>query len=514
MAQGRRRDAHGACVEALQCDPECAEAYLILGELAQLEAALPQALDLFRRSRRHDPANPDAPIGEAEAAILLNRTQEAQAAADLALQLAPVAATRLNALGVVFSRLGEHDRSIDLFQRATTTAPRQPQYPFNLGCAQQFVGDFEGAARSFRRCIDIDPKFGAAYVPLIDLTPQTPEFNFIPRLKRLFTEAGNDPAGRLAIGHALARSYEDLGDYASALHWLDQAKSARRRARRHDSAGDEAMFATAAETLALKPPVGQVSHAERPIFVVGLPRSGTTLTDRILSCHPDVNSIGEAVTFPLLVKQMTGDASTKMMDATTFRRAQALDAARLGRRYLEASPAAVGASLRFVDKLPFNFLYMGLIHRALPNARIVCLRRDPMDVCLSNYRLLFGQDSPFHEYVYDLEDTARYCVLFDRLIATARTVLPADRFMELSYEALVADQEGQTRRLLSFCGLDWTPVCLDFHLNRTGVATASARQVRDPLFSTSIGRWRRYGEGLQPAIDILANAGLTAAGRD
>ncbi len=180
---------------------------------------------------------------------------------------------------------------------------------------------------------------------------------------------------------------------------------------------------------------------------------------------------------------------------------------RLGADYLASTRPLTGATPRFVDKMPLNVLYAGLIHRALPNARIVCLRRDPMDVCLSNFRQLFATGFSYYDYAYDLEDVARYYVGFDRLVAHWRRTLPADRFTEIAYEDLVADQEGATRRLLAFCALRWDPRCLDFHENRAPVATASSVQVRRPLYSTAVGRWRRYGEALEPMRRVLAEAG-------
>jgi hypothetical protein len=145
------------------------------------------------------------------------------------------------------------------------------------------------------------------------------------------------------------------------------------------------------------------------------------------------------------------------------------------------------------------------------NARIICLRRDPMDVCLSNFRQLFATGFSYYNYAYDLEDVARYYVGFDRLVAHWRAVLPPERFTEVGYEDMVADQEGQTRRLLAFCGLEWNPRCLDFHENAAPVATASSVQVRQPLYATSVGRWRRYGAGLTPMRQILEAAGLVSA---
>jgi hypothetical protein len=221
-----------------------------------------------------------------------------------------------------------------------------------------------------------------------------------------------------------------------------------------------------------------------------------------------VTSAGELRNFSVLVRRLSRASGGKLVDADTLRGARDIDLPRLGREYLASTRPLTGRNARFVDKLPFNFLYAGLIARALPGARIVCLRRDPMDSCLSNYRQLFATDSPFHDYAYGLEDTARYYVQFDRLIAHWRSVLPPERFMEIEYEAVVADQEAQTRRLLEFCGLPWDERVLAFHENAAPVATASVVQVRQPIYASSVGRWRKYGDRLAGLEAILREAGL------
>jgi hypothetical protein len=213
----------------------------------------------------------------------------------------------------------------------------------------------------------------------------------------------------------------------------------------------------------------------------------------------------------LAARTLAAVSAPRLDHPDILRRAASIDVRRLASLYLSETSALRRSRPRFIDKNPFNFLFAGLIHRALPNARIICLRRDPLDVCLSNYRLMFGQTSAFHDYAYDLGDIAQYYVLFDRLMAHWTKTLPADRFMTLRYEALVAHQEGETRRVLAFCGLDWDPACLDFHQNRQGVTTPSVHQVRSPLFTSSIGRWRRYGEALAPVLGVLQPAGLLSA---
>lgn len=300
--------------------------------------------------------------------------------------------------------------------------------------------------------------------------------------------------------------------YPVALAWLIRAKAGRRRAARYAIERDRALFEAAARMAA---PASRGCDDPAPIFIVGLPRTGTTLLDRVLSSHPDVVSAGELGDFSLLVKRMTGTPSPMVLDVQTFEAAKNLDCETLGRTYVQSARAAAEnrageVAARVIDKMPLNVLNAGLIHRALPNARILCLRRHPVDSALSNFRQLFATDFPYYDYAFDLADAGRYYALFDRLVAHWRDSLPSDRFVEVAYEDLVADLEGQTRRLLDFVGLPFDPACLSFHENRAAVSTASSAQVRSPLYSTSIGRWKRYGDGLKPLIDALNDEGVIA----
>src|SRR5262249_3757911 len=174
--------------------------------------------------------------------------------------------------------------------------------------------------------------------------------------------------------------------------------------------------------------------------------------------------------------------------------------------YIASTRPRTGRHKHFIDKMPLNFFYAGLIAQALPNARIICLRRSPMDTCLSNFRQLFATSFSYYNYAYDLLDTGRYYIEFDKLISRWRQALPADRFIEVQYETLVAEQETQSRRLIAFCGLDWDDACLDFHHNEMPVATASSIQVRSPMYTTSVGRWKRYGDRVNALRELFDNA--------
>lgn len=503
LAEAREwRTMHQICLEVLSRAPQNGRALFLLGVLAAEHDNPAKAEALFARATVAEPSLARAHIQRARMLLTLSRREEALAAAGQGLALAPTDAHSLDTLGVVFTRLGLHSRAAPFYEQAAALQPANAAIAYNLAAARQFTGDFAGAAEAYSRTLALDPGHYKAALALVQLARQTPEANRVTELEAMFRADDEDAA--LHVGHALAKSLEDLGQYLESFAWLTRAKAAKARRLNHDPAIDTALFEAAARHA---PRAGSGFDSDAPIFVVGLPRTGTTLVDRILSSHPEVTSAGELTNFALIAKRMTGTASNLVLDAPTLAAAANLDFPALGRAYIDSVRPLVPAG-RFVDKMPLNIYYAGLIHRALPNARIVCLRRDPMDAVLSNYRQLFATGFSYYDYAYDLEHTARYYTGFDRLAAHWRASLPADRFTEIHYEALVSDQEAETRRLLQVCGLSWDARCLSFQDNAAPVATASSVQVRQPLYATSIGRWRRYGEALGPALRVLAEAGV------
>jgi hypothetical protein len=306
---------------------------------------------------------------------------------------------------------------------------------------------------------------------------------------------------------SLAKEYEDLGRFPEAFGHYVRGKAAAGADNAYTIAKDERLFAAITDSFPDAPSTAQGYPTEEPIFIIGMPRSGTTLVERIISSHPDVYSAGELLNFPMAMKFLSGSRTAPLIDLETVERSRELDWEALGKTYLGSTRPATGHTARFVDKLPHNFLYAGHIARALPKARIVCLRRDPMDTCLSNFRQLFAPKSPYFDYSFDLLDTGRYYVLFDRLMAHWQKVLPG-RILEVNYEALVEDQEQHSRHLIDFCGLEWNDACLRFEENPSPVATASAVQVRAPMYRNAVKRWKKYGEQLDPLRQLLIDAGI------
>ena len=247
--------------------------------------------------------------------------------------------------------------------------------------------------------------------------------------------------------------------------------------------------------------------SDEPIFVFGMPRSGTTLVERILSSHSAVHSAGELQNLSVALKRLSGSRTPALIDPDTIRRARQADLTRLGEAYIASTRPGTGQVPHFIDKLPHNFLYAGFIAAALPNARMICVRRGALDTCVGNFRQLFAQTSPYYDYSFDVLDTARYYVQFDRLMAHWNALLPG-KILEVRYEALVDDVRSGAARMLDHCGLAWEEACVHFERNTAPVATASAVQVREPVSRASIGRWKRYEAELADARRILEDAGI------
>ncbi len=497
IEQGSYEPVHQMAIDQIHRNTQDPVPYFLLARVAFDHQNFKKADELYLRAFQLEPDNPLYVSGYGQYLVSVGRQQQALICADDAAALPINDAFVADTVGVIYSRTGFHERAVPFFEKAVSLNPVPANFHYNLGASLQFSGDFAGAEAAFRRTIERQPDAYRAHSSLVGLSRQTSDSNLLSELKDKFADNVSDPDARLHLGHAIAKTLEDLGEYADSLAWLKQAKQLKRTTLDYDINHDVRLFDAAAQTVH-----EDIKHDEQhsdvaPIFIIGLPRTGTTLVDRILSSHTDVVSAGELNTFAGLIKDLAQTTSNKVLDVDTLNKVIDEDLAGLGLNYFEATRKLARGAARFTDKMPLNFFYAGLIHKTLPNAKIVALRRDPTDSCLSNFRQLFSTNYSYYNYSLDLGDTATYYRGFDKLMSHWRRVLPADRFMELHYEDIVHHQEKQTRRLLSFCGLTWDDACLRFHENTAPVSTASSVQVRQPLYSGSIGRWKKYGDSLK-----------------
>ena len=314
-----------------------------------------------------------------------------------------------------------------------------------------------------------------------------------------------NPTDQIEINFAIGKAYADLHDYERAFQKLHLGGRLKRARLGYDEAAVlDGMKRTAeaftAETLWRS--AGKGDPSTLPVFILGMPRSGSTLLEQILASHPQVFAAGETDLFRANLAQVV--AETRMADTPeAFAKLSGAILKRLGTSYLDKLRPLAGDAIRITDKSIEAFRFGGLIQMALPNTRFIHIKRDPLDTCVSCFTKLFVSDLP---YTYDLAELGRYYRAYEELMAHWAKVFPEGSMIEVQYEDMVADLEGQARRIIAHVGLEWDPRCLDFHLNDRAIRTASFAQVRQPLYTSSIGRWRTYEPWLGPLKDALGVA--------
>jgi len=510
LAGGDFAGAEKSCRQLLAQFPRDAHGYFLLANIAAEQRQLRQALEHLSAAIQLERSRPDYYALMARCLAQLNAPKAALDAAGRAAALQPTDALTHDTLGWVYTRCGSHAQATENFRQAVARAPANAQFQFNLAAALKFTGELTEAEAAYDRAVALKPDFYQAHWARANLRRQTAQNNHTGTLQRLLQAADLPVNAELYLRHALAKELEDLGDYAGAFNNWSRGNSRKKRELDYSATEDETLFA-ALQTSFSPELCGQLPAGEQsaePIFIVGMPRTGTTLVERIISSHSAVYAAGELQNLGLVLKQAGGSQSARILDPEVVSRGLQVDPAKLGQTYLHSTRPATGKTAHFTDKTPLNFLLVGFIARALPNAKIVCVRRHPLDTCLSNFRQLFATDFSYYNYAYDLEDTARYYLQFDALMQHWDAVLP-QRVLRLDYEELVANQEQQSRRLIEHCGLDWEPACLEFQHNAAPVATASASQVREALYQGAAGRWRRYAEQLEPARRVLEAGGVS-----
>jgi hypothetical protein len=310
------------------------------------------------------------------------------------------------------------------------------------------------------------------------------------------------PRDEAYLAYALGKELEDLGDWPAAFRAFSRGAAARRSELHYDEAAEQALFDALGSTLTEDWLRGSgPGHAsEQPIFVIGQPRTGTTLVERIISSHSAVHSAGELRQFDGALRRLSNFRGSSRYSADLVHAAAGLDMARVGAAYLQLTRPLRGNLARFVDKLPTNYRYLPLILAALPRAKIVHVRRGPMDACFASFKQLFADAYP---HSYQQEEMARHHARYYTLMAQWRQRF-GEHFLDVDYEAVATDPEAQARRLIDFLELPWEAGCLEFHTQEAAVTTASVVQVREAADTRSIGRWRRYADQLTPMRRELA----------
>ena len=492
--------AHNLCENY----PGNSESWYSLSAAAKGARLGPLALQAINKALELKPNNLEFLAHKAHCLLSNGSMGEAIALARRIKDTRPNSTYVLNTIAVVFQAADEFADQLEITQRIITLAPGNTIGLANYAETLRNIGQLSEAEAVYTKVIALDPSAYSAYWGRSQTFKATQNHNYIAGLSDKLSQPGLPWRAEMQLSFALTKELEDLCRYDESFAYLSRGTNLRRMHANYDVKGDVATIDKIIEAYNTPPPVETGFETDEPIFVLGLPRSGTTLVERILGGHSDILDAGELQSFPTeLVKQIQRNAKGKLMNKLASVEASVnLDWRALGKAYLENTRFRTGHTPRFVDKLPSNYLYIGLIARALPKARIVLLERNPMANCYAMYKTLFAEAYPF---TYSQSDLGHYYVAWRRLMDHWINLLP-DRIFILRYEALVENTETTVRELLDFCGLDWQYNCLAFHRRTGGVSTASSSQVRQPIYKSSLDNWRNYEKQLQPLSDILQAA--------
>ena len=505
-AAGRHDEAAEAYGRALALAPELAEAHYGLGCVLRDAGQLWPAVEHFRRAVKAEPRHVPALNDLAVVLKDLGEGEEAEAACHQALALAPEAPGLHNTLANALREQGRLVEAEAANREALRLAPDFAAAHNNLGYLLQAQGRFGEARAAYEACIARDPGLIRAHANLAILEKVKPGDPVVPRIEALLEKGGLPERDAAALNFALGKAYEDLGDRDRAFDLVRRANELCGGAGAFDAeawTGEVDRIVATFTPAFLKQRRELGDDSERPIFVLGMPRSGTSLVEQILAAHPQVAGAGELNHFFVVVRDLQRLLGAPEPYPACAGRIDAEAAGRLRAGYLARLHKVSEDAARVVDKMPNNFLRLGLIAMLFPRARVIHCRRDPRDVCLSCH---FQNFQKAHTYTHDLANLGRYYRQYERLMDHWRTAIP-NPILELDYETLVTDQEAATRRMVEFCGLGWDDRCLAHHEGDQPILTASIWQARQPVNRSSLARWRRYEKHLAPLLEALEEGG-------
>lgn len=490
---GRDSDAIEWLQRAHRADPQNAEVLPALIQSLRRLRRLDEALGVAAQWVALNPSEPAAHAALSHVAMERSQLDIAIEHAQQAESLAPDNPDTALLKGRILVLLDRHKEAKAALGRARTLAPQRPDIYVHLGNVLKILGDPVEARATLRQALLLAPNNVEALFELTEITRFSLGDPTITTLEGL-AATGHAPS---KVHFALGKAYDDLNRSAEAFKQFERANAEEKARRPYDETATLAVLKRLAEIFSsdFVASVREGFATDLPVFIVGMPRSGSTLLEQILSSHPDIAAAGEQLHLRHAMDSVLAGMTSQVAFPDSLAHLKPEDFRTIGARYIGAIGSVGNGRRRISDKLLSNGLLAGLIHMALPGAKIIHCLRDPLDTCLSCYMKSFGPRVPFST---DLANLGRYYRAQEVLMDHWRAILPPESFMQVRYEDVVADIEKESRRLISFVGLDWNDACLDFHRNERAVNTASVAQVREPLYDSSVGRWRRYAIQLQP----------------
>ena len=493
------RKAAAICDKTLQQAPQMPRAHFLAGLIALESGNRETAEHAFESTVRSNKMHAAAWARLAELYFTSGRAGMAQSALHNAVHAQRGNPATMDLIGTVFRLAGNLQASREWHQKAVDAdRDRHVPYLIHLANAHIYSGDQELALEVLREAIAVDPGNGQLHW-LLSRAGTADTHDHVAEMQALL---GDDPRDNSFLNYAIGKELEDLGDWDGAFAAWTAGAAARRQTIAWSESTDIELFETLESTFTTEWMQRQQSDCfdAGPVFIVGQPRTGTTLLDRMLDAHPVVTSAGETRFLGFAVRHVTGSTEPRQFTPELMRQAAEADITAIGESYVALSSTLRLDAAHIVDKLPSNYLYLPVILAAMPNARIIHMRRDPMDTCLAVYKQLFADA---YLYSYDLSQLARHLKRYLRLMDIWRERF-SERFTAVDYEALVRDPEATLRPVLQFIGLSWNDDCLAYFKRDSAVTTASAQQVREAPHQRSVGHWRNFAKQLEPARNLLA----------
>jgi tetratricopeptide (TPR) repeat protein len=502
---GRPQEGEASLRWAIALKPEYAQAYYNLGNTLAAQGKLDEAVAVYRRGIALAPNVANGHNNLGTALERQGKLDEAEAALRRALELEPQHPGALYNLGNILKNKADYEEAIALYRKSLAGRPEFADAWNNMGAVLAERGDLAEARSAYQKAVEVEPTRAAYHRNLANakrFEPDDPQLAVMEALSRNLATVPERE--RIDLPFALGKAYADLKQHERSFRCL-LAGNALKRSQIVYNEADALQYMQRIRTVfdpeLLRAKAGHGDPAPTPVFIIGMPRSGTTLIEQIIASHPKAVGAGELFDLDNIVQSLAGRNGGALRFPEVVATMSSEELRQVGARYVAATRAHAPSAERIADKMPWNFHFAGLIHLALPNARIIHARRDPVDTCLSCFSILFeGGGNP---YTYDLGELGRFYRAYDSLMAHWRAVLPPDVMIEVQYEEVVADLETQARQIIAHCGLEWDDACLAFHKTRRPVRTSSVSQVRQPIYQSSVGRWRPYHEQLRPLLEEL-----------
>ena len=483
------------------------EAMRLLAKIGMAHGVLDDAELLLEAVTVLAPDHRAARLDYAEVLLQRHKYREARAQAELLLELDPANKDYLLKAATAAVGLGEHERSIAIYRAMLAEMPGNPDVYLWLGHALKTIDDVPEAIDAYRAAAAARPDFGDAYWSLANLKTYGFDEVMIARMRAAEAAGSTVAEDRVHLCFALGKALEDRGEIAESWTYYERGNALKRSESRYRPESVEVntgrQIAVCTRDFFVQR-TGWGDQTPDPIFILGLPRSGSTLLEQILASHSQVEGTQELADIPRIVANLSdrhNDPDNPRYPAA-MAQMTAEDFCKLGEKYLADTRIYRSGRPFFIDKMPNNFRHIGLIHLMLPNARIIDARREPMACCFSNFKQLFANGQ---EFTYSIDDIARYYRTYLVLMRHWDEVLPG-RVLRVHHEDVVSDLEGSVRRILDYCGLVYQQACVDFHKTRRSVRTPSSEQVRQPIFREGLDQWMRFEPWLQPLKDALGDA--------